>query len=174
MTNFDKIGTDIRNAEGTNAAVLKAFKSCAGLRLERGLMAQASNETNLSDTTIKLYTVGGEIFAKLHAVNGEDFEDSALKVRTLINESRCKGEGYRAISGKELDGLISEWDGSKLSDLFVAVQDLRATDAPDTGKVKKSQLDVVLAALPHLTAEELATVAEHVASLTATKTFANV
>jgi hypothetical protein len=182
-TNYQKIQTAITNALGTDSAVKNAFRACADLRIERGLMTKVSNETGLNASTIKLYAIGGEILAKLQAELVKD-DGECLKIRAMVNESRTKGENYRALKGEELDGIILEWDGSTLGALFLAVQNARYVEPvtpeepetePETADESKgSLLDVVLSALPNLTAEELALVADSVAQLMTQKTLTTV
>ena len=183
--NTEKIVTAITNAQGTDSAVKIAFKACAGLRLERGLMAQVAKDTTLTAVTIKLYTVGGEILAKS---KGEYVAGDSLKIRTMLNSVTSKGDDYRALTGKELDQVIEDWDGYNLGELFSMIQDLRHVepitpedsdedsqdDSQDSEDTPTPLVDVVLSHLPHLTPEELALVADSVAQLMALKTLASV
>ena len=190
MTTYENISTAIANANGTDSAVKIAFNACKGLRLERGLLTTASDETGISFHTMKLYAIGGEIVAKLSANGYEYVKGDALKIRQLIGDSRRKSDDYRALTGKELDTILIEWDGSDLAGLITLVQALRyveptppveldeSDESEDSGDESEdtpnSLVSVVLSHLPHLTPEELSLVADSVAQLMALKTLSKV
>ena len=186
MNNYD-IATAIVKVESTDSEILElmgrreselvqAYQLVAGIHKTKGKVAQVAEELrkikglkSAPKNHVKAYSVGGYLW-----VNDLDPQATAEELRTAVNAT------YKALGVAKLEELaeraltVAEFIELSKRALSakpetVAEESEESEESSEDTTPKNSLLDVVLSHLPHLTAEELATVAGAVAELSATK-----
>jgi hypothetical protein len=157
-------------------AFIKALEALAGMhRLPRGTMADLERATGRTSKTLTIYSAIGLVW-----VNDLDPYITARELQTIINGYVCHGGGVGMQLLKETaNGIPTVEEFVKILGAEVHAkakakaeesQDSEEESQEEAEDSKESLLAVVLRALPNLTAEELATVADSVAQLATART----
>jgi hypothetical protein len=186
--NYETIKTALDDSESCELALLEltqdaetkfglVLESMGGVyKMKHGTIAELARVTGRDAKTLGIYSVMAYVW-----VNDLDPYITAREFRTIANDAVCHTGrvGMKTLKAlakgtptvEEFVQLLNGARNPKVEESQEESQEDTQEDTQDDSEESKgSLLEVVLRALPHLTAEELATVADSVAKLATAQT----
>lgn len=169
MNNYAKLTAALDVVEyGRSTDLVKVFKYAAPLMHERGAVAEAARETGRSKPTIKTWSMLGNAWLSVE----EEGRMDAQEFRKQFNAIGASTKVVAAVLEAREYATLEEFLMLITPELPETPEDSSEEVTEEVEEVKEDKtplVDVVLAALPHLSNDDLARVWDALAELAATK-----